>query len=275
MSQLTFNGGSGGGGPFNADFKIEPIGTGTDGTGTDVQAGSANTKGTASTLGTTTNSWKGFTLELQVASVNARFLVDVSVDGGSTWVIPNLYAGPSTSASTVVYEIPLNVASGSSIKVRCQSSTGSAHIRAYVDGWVSQGSGDPPGFTIADVLVAADTTNTRASTTDVSMDATGTTWTELVTSLAHDYGALLVSVSENATVPSTQGGRVRLATGAAASEVFQWGRAISLNSTSGSGSGRFTGLSRRSYTTGQRVSGNVWVATPGTEKLAVGLIGFR
>jgi hypothetical protein len=223
---------SGGG---NTSELYEGIGAGSDGSGTTITTGAGNTAGAYASgqlSAATAAAWSGFDVTFTSANSSAnRYLVSISVDGGSTTLVANLYVQPhavtSSSIGVVRYSFPLQVAAGANIMVKAQSQNATQTLKCNMVGWVT-GATNPPGFTTCTQLLAPDTTNTRASSTSVAITTDATTWTQLVASTAATYGAFLVALSDNGVAPGTvQICRSRLGVGAAASEVtargFQFG----------------------------------------------------
>lgn len=221
---------AGGGTVSNPSLTYEPIGE-SSGVLTMVTAGgTANTKGTAQTLGTTVSAWSGFTLIVHTSSSSsARFLIDVDTNGDGAYEVQNLFAQPGTATNNgaISFSLPLTVAAGSVVKVRAQSSGVSLTLQAMIVGEVASSS-VYPGFTTYTDL-GADTTNTRPSTIDVPLN---NTWVQYVASTAANYSAFIVMAGDNGTAPDASLGVVAsLGVGAAASEVSIYKFAFTVTTT--------------------------------------------
>lgn len=275
MGSQIFGGGSSA--PINPDTTFEPIGFGTSSPGTTITAGAANTKGSATAMGTTANDWSALTLYIgQVSGANNRYLVDISFDGGATWAIANLYFTFGSTSSVSSLYIPFAIGAGADIRMRCQSNSAAATIVAAIEGVVS-GPSVAPGFTICDDL-SADTANTRPGTINVPFHTdAGAAWTQLISPTANEYGALLVGYDGNGTTFGTaRGVGVVIATGAGGAEV-EYGRSWGLATTSATTQiqrGRATAYAQ-SIPAGERISADVRAATPGTDNARIGLHGLR
>lgn len=267
---------SGSSSPANPDNTYETLGyAGTGALTAVISSASANTKGNYVTIGTSANNWSGFWLIIgQGDNANARVLADVSVDNGSTVKAPNIYAAPGTAGNASnVYSIflPLNVTSGSVIRVRTQSSTGNLTAGFAVRGVVTNAN-SPPCFNTMTALTA-DTTNTRASTVSTALTSS-VTWTQQVASTAATYGAMFAVLGTSTVDPSNQDITLALATGASSSEVEFWRQ-----TSGGVGASIYyrsddVQLIERSTASGTRLSATVLAATPGTSTACVGLYGF-
>lgn len=231
MSGIVYFPGGGG----NTNSLYEGVGAGSDGSGTTITTGAANTAGAYASgelTAATAAAWWGFDVTFTSASSSAnRYLVSISIDGGATTLVSNLYVQPhavtSSSIGVVRCAFPLQVPAGSNIMVKAQAQNATQTLKCNMVGWVA-GSANAPGFTTCTQLLTPDTTNTRASSTSVAVTTDATTWTQLVASTAANYGAFLVVLSDNGVAPGTvQICRSRLGLGAAASEAtvrgFQFG----------------------------------------------------
>lgn len=274
MSWISFA--SSGGSAQNPNFDIEQAGLSgaATGGGTTVTADAgANTKGVAAAIiASTANAWKGFWLHIGHGSASTRFLIDLSFDGGSTWHIQNLFAFIFTGSGgnwSRLY-IPIALAAGTAISARIQSSTGGASLRMMIAGMVSVGSGDPPGFTTADMITTADTANTRAGVAVTA--ATTVTWTQLIASSAQTYGAFILSVSDNGVALTNNiSSFVALGKGANPSEDMIGGFEFSQSNSSLVLSS--PALIQASVAASTRLVASV--QNSGTNQYQVGLIGLR
>ena len=77
----------------NLSYTTEPIGFGAHGQMTAVTAGTSNSSGGAwATVGTNTNAWSGFWIVVgKQSTTNSRYYIDLSLDAGSTKIVPNLW----------------------------------------------------------------------------------------------------------------------------------------------------------------------------------------
>lgn len=262
----------------NLNNTYERLGQGAVGAGTQITAGSGSKGSYSASLGTTSNAWSGFWVLFPTASTsNTRYLVDISIDNGSTVYAPNIYIEPNSSngAGICVVFIPLNVASGSVVKARAQGS-GAGNVFIWLLGIVTN-SQSPPMFTTMAALTA-DTTNTRAGSSDIAMVASGsTTFSEGVSSTATQYGALLaiIGTSSVGQVSTGQAALLNLATGAAASETIITGWPVEAILAATSFRASTPSLIYKTIPASTRLSGQVLAATVGAnDKFTLGLYGF-
>jgi hypothetical protein len=266
---------SGSSSPVNPDTTYEALGFDSDGTGTQLQAGAANALGTAVVIGVTTVDYDAIVVCIGPHSgATSRFMVDLSWDNFVTTHVANLFYADNSTNVSGFYEIPIQVPSGSTIRGKLRSNTGSATCDVAVVGMAGN-STTPPGFTTFTSL-NSDPANTRPSATDVPLDDDGSGgWTTLVASAAATYGALIACIGGNGTNFGTaQALTVMLATGAAASEAefFRFVQAA--------GTGVITfnrGMSpiiRRSIASASRISAQVRAAVPGTDNARISLYGL-
>jgi hypothetical protein len=136
--------------PVTGSTRTETFGAGTS-TGTTLTAGgSANTKGTYVSLGTTTFEWNHVNLGFEGSSAAADHLVDIAIDdgGGNKWIIAADLRHPSrisANASPVTFSLPLYVPKGSALYARNASSTASATMTTTIAGF-PVGRGGAPGY---------------------------------------------------------------------------------------------------------------------------------
>lgn len=279
MSQYINMASGGGGANQNLNNSYESLGFTTTFVGTACTAGNGSKGSASATLGTTAAAWSGFWLYIAWASTsNARYLVDVSKDGGSTWFVTNFYIEPSGSGDPASgYWFPLNVAASSDIRIRAQGVSGSGTVRAWVRG-VLTNSQSPPAFNTFTAL-NADTTNTRPSGGDVTMVANGsTTFTELVASTGAQYGGLAAVLGgpSGGAVTTGQMVMLALATGAAASETVIARHAAGTNNASAASFRGQPGIYiEKTIAASTRLSVQVFSNTQGANDMAVvGLYGF-
>jgi hypothetical protein len=126
--------------PVTGSTRTETFGAGTS-TGTTLTAsGTANTKGTYVSLGTTTFEWNHVNLGFEGSSAAADHLVDIAIDdgGGNKWIIAADLRHPSrisANASPVTFSLPLYVPKGSALYARNASSTASATMTTTIAGF--------------------------------------------------------------------------------------------------------------------------------------------
>lgn len=254
------------------DVTHEPLGYGADGSMTVLTSGTSNVKGAYANLGVTAAAWCGFWIEVGISSTSSiRSLMDISIDGGSTIAVADLYTSISTTGTHRIY-IPLQVPAGRTVSARIQANTGSITIRAAVLGRVT-GSNTPPGFGTCTRLVTADTAATRPPATNVALQSSLATWTQLLAATAADYGALLLSFGEATTNATAQQIAALIAIGASGSEV-EWTRAAGFNGTTAGNLSRINNLVTKLIPSGSRIAAAALGATPGTDAIRVGLHGF-
>jgi hypothetical protein len=271
--QISMFGGSGSS-PSNPDYLPDVLGEG-DGSGTTLTGNaSANVIGTYASVGTVGGTaWSGFYAEFSAPSgATNRYLARISLDGGSTvFVGPFLVMPASTSTRMERFFFPLIVASGTTIHMAVSSSAASsATVKVVLTGLVPQGAINPPGYTTATNITTPGTATTVASATGVALSANNTTWTQIIASTAAQYGAFLVFFGGASNLTNSQGAVVRLAKGAAASEIpigaghFWMGTSGQANNT--------TLLINATVAASQRLSMNIEGASADTA--VVGVIGF-
>lgn len=262
-----------GGSPVNPDNTVQTMGYGAAGAGTQLTAGGTNAKGSPTALGTVGGtSWAGFYIDVGMGSNSAaRFLLDLSFDGGSTWAVQNLFLQQGTSGAYTRIFLPLNVASASDIAARVQSSVASATLSIAVKGLLRNADSLPLFSTFTALNV--DSANTRPSTVDVGL---ANTFVELISSTAAGYGALLAVVADNGTLPATsQGASFAIGLGGSGSEaeIDRWGVQISTANPA-----IRTGASpvlMKTIPSGSRLSARGLAATPGSDAFRVALYGFN
>lgn len=189
----------GGGSPQNIDQTAQLLGFGASaGTGTTLTNPGANQQGSWTAIGGATSAdWSGFRLYSSIASAGGtRFLVELSFDGGSTIALPEIPCSNTTTGVALDFDIPLQVPSGTTISARIRGSA-AGNIDLALKGYLA-GSGNPPGFTTATAILAANTANTSASSTTVTTINDATTFSALATTGA-DFGAFLLTASATTT----------------------------------------------------------------------------
>lgn len=258
--------------PPNPDDSYEGIGFGTDGSMTIITAAAgAHAKGSYATIGTTANAWAGFWLEIGDSNGSTRrYLVDVRA-GGATVIVPDLFIVPTITGSGRAW-LPIAVAAGTLIEARCQCDTGSSTIRLAASGRI-RSSNSPPCFSSAVSITTVDNAGTTVGLTSVPLQSSLGTYTELVTSTAATYGALMATVDRSGTPATSQEATTIIAVGAAASEV-PIGRISAHINTSAPFVIRANRTFEKSVLLGSRLSAATLAATPGSDNMRVQLHGF-
>lgn len=277
MSGFTSFGGSAA--ATNPDITYESVGwnTGTA-TGVGILSGVANTAGNWISVGTTVAAFSGFILRVLTSDqANGRLLFDISLDGGSTTYIPNVYAHVGSVANTRPasnIRLPMQVPAGSTISLRCRSSVASTTPIVDIIGILASSTGVGPGFTTATAIEAADTTNTRPGTVAINLSTGATTWTDLEASTAAQYGAVLMQCGAVSAVSAAQIVRATLATGASTFEV-PIGWADFYESTTGPPIPNAQFLIEKTIPISTPLSVSLQAAAAGApDTVTVGLIGF-
>jgi len=272
MGFNTFSGGAAA--PTNPNILPEIAGLGANGQGTTITAhASAHTLGTAvQMVASTSAAWSGFTLALSTASSGGiRYLVYVSTDNASAnLIVPPLFAQPNTTG-VQNFEIPLQVAAGTSLYVAIRASTGGATLQAEIIGWDPDGTGNAPGYTTADALTTAATGTTQASSTDITVATDASTFSSVSASLGQSYGAFLVCFG--ASTNPTNAGHHTVRLGKGAGNTVIGARAFGV--TAGSpGTNRFSVLFNGPASSGEALGLNIQGPTGGNVFQAC-VIGFR
>lgn len=211
MPYVAFGGSSQ---PGNPNQTTEPLGYGASGAGVTLTAGgSSNTLGSYTSVGTTSNAWSGFILEVTYVSNTAqRYQINIRI-GGSTVILEKYFVAPATGPVRV--RVPIALPTSTSIDAAVQASQASLTCAITLTGIIASSS-EYPGFSTGATWLDTVAT-TYASSTDVPIT---NTWTQLVASTSAQYGALLPVVSINGTNPTVaQRIVVILGTGASSSEV--------------------------------------------------------
>jgi hypothetical protein len=265
---------SGAASPTNPDDEIEIVGAGT-GDGTTITGNaSANSKGSYSQItAATASAWRGFWLDASQASVSGgRHRLYFSLDGGSTDYISDVFVQPGNNRGPQRFYIPLQIPAASSIHCAMRTTNSAATIKILLAGLVSSPT-SAPGYTVATLLTGVETANTQPSTQTVAAQASATAWTEFVASTGAAYGAFLLSACTLTAPTSSKGAVMRLAQGAAASEVaIGGGQCPILNAATGNGDVSL--LINNAVASGQRLSVNLQ-APSDADVFYVSLHGFR
>lgn len=271
MSGFFFSGGSSQ--PGNPDYTAERDSFTSAGAGTGVTSGSANTKGSATTIGTAAVDWCGFYLYVGAASsTTVRFLADIKVNG--TTKIPNLFLHPSNNALSRI-KIPLKVPASQNVDIAIQGSSTTLTLPFAIRGIPASASLAPGFDNCAAIHGSADTANTLATSSNITMQTTVTTWTELDSAADQTFGAILMAVGRGSSDPTTaQDFSAILATGASSSEV-EFDRFLVHANGSTAAIPRAHELFERSIASGTRVSCALLAGTAGaTDYARVQAFGF-
>jgi len=269
--------------PANPDTSYEFIGfTGAGGTDLTAHASNNTKAATWVSLGTTTGALAGFWVSIGIASSSTlRFLIDFGTDNSTANLVSNLYAMPGSGAAGAMrLFIPVAVGAGVTIYARCQSQTGNSVIPVAVTGRVAQSDVTPPMFALMSAL-NADTANTRASDTNLTLQASGgTTWNELgaagaALTTGATYAALMAIPGIGSANPATgQTVRCAIATGTAGNEVekMRWNVGVAATGTIAPNSA--APLYEASVASGARITFRANAATPGTDALRCAIYGL-
>lgn len=265
--------GSGSGSPSNIDTSYEFGGFSATGTGKQVATNAAATnKGPWEELiASTSGSWAGFWLEINIANTSGnRFLLDIGVGAAGSEVVkvPDLFVSlGATTAGPLIVFVPLNVASSQRVAARV-SSNGASGSSLYITviGVLRTASHSPLFDDCERITTAPAGTPATAfpSSTDITgVTSAGTGWTVLNASTSRTYGALLSNLglrTSGAAPGNAQQLTFRLATGAAASEALFF-QAMSATSTSAPYVQKFPILPiYKSFPSGTRIAGEVLAA---------------
>lgn len=267
-----------GGANQNLDNSYENCGFNTDGQGTTITANSsANVEGsTSASVCTTGNAWRGFKLYIGSGGASAsRDAFDISLDGGSTWVVNDVYIEPSQALAPLEIWFPLQVPASADIRLRMRSSSGSGTVKVALAGYIGNAQ-SPPVYTAMDNITALDTANTRATSTDVPLTTSDTAFTQSIASTSQTYGAIMLACGHNGSTPATpQTAKYSLATGAGGSETIVYSQLGFVSNGTTPCARQPLGFVQKTIASGTRLSVQVDAATPGTDNLRIAVYGFR
>ncbi len=258
--------------PANPNITFEDIGFTSNGALTSVTAaGSTNTKGSYATIGTPSANCSGFWLHLGISPTIAhRFLMDLRVNS-STIILPDYYLQANNGMHARQF-IPLKLTASQLVEARVQCSAASGTVTMAMS-CVQASMSLAPGFDAATDLNTL-SGNTLADDTNVPLQSTVSSYTQLVASTGANYGALLVAVSHNNTnLVTAQGATVIIATGGSGSEV-PIARFALHNNTGATGVLAVNHTIQKAIASGTRLSAAVLANTPGTDNVRVGLWGL-
>lgn len=269
-----------GGGVSIDNLEYDPvlIGFGSDGFGTQIPGNAAAfVKGATTQLAASVSAdLAGIILVfLNASASNGRYNVDISLDGGSTWFMENIYVAPNNNAGGVTYyPLPINIPQGSDFRMRCSGEASNRTVNVAVIG-VPRSAQSRPLYNNAERLFAADTAANYATTSAFGVAlASSTVWTELVASTSREYKALLPIIGESGAATTIQPISVRIATGAAGSETEIARFPLSIGTSSPRLPRGICPLISKVIPVGTRVSMHVYAATPGSDTIRPQIWGF-
>lgn len=279
MSQLIYFGGAGGSQPANPNISYVHLGLDANGLGTQLTSGGgANVKGSWVSLGVLANDLCEFDLIVAAAnSSGSRVVCDVGIgpnSGAVTTIVPDLYEVTSQVGTTHAPEsvtIPLKLAAGQEVWARIAAQASGQTQLVSLRGTIADPS-LPPGFNSCEII-HGNGANVRAGSISVPSNS-AVNYTELMSSSARAYGAVLCSVGQTATTASNMAVGLRWGTGISGSEVDFLRTGIygsSANPILKTGGDRR--LVRKSFPSGTRFAVRATSATT-TETLYAGLHGF-
>lgn len=230
--------------------RFETIGAGTgDGT-TVTSGGSANTKGSYVTIGTTGFAWTGFWLHSAFLT-NSRYRLDLVVNtGGSDQVvIADLFFEQGSVGNCITNSIwvPIPVPSGATVKIRVQATAGSGSTRQLITGYAADWPSQPRYRALVSLSTFTNTDPASVTQTNTSYTA----WTEMVASTSAEVHGIYIS-------PGFIGDSTRTTT----RYLAQFG-----TGSAGSETARFTMLGQNAQNQGG-FWGPVWDRIPAGSRLA-------
>jgi hypothetical protein len=183
----------------------------SSGTGVTVTASAtANTKGSYSTIGTTSFEYDAVWVTLQelVGGTGYRQRIDIAANtgGADEVIIADLFFDASTNggawyntAAPFTFCVPVCVPAGAVLKARAQSSTGSGTVAVWLQG--QQGDAKAVrGF--RGLASATDWTNTDATGSCAFSGQTLSSWAQIQASTPNRFAGLMVGLDSGGTVPS-------------------------------------------------------------------------
>lgn len=265
---------SGGGSPSNLNTTYEEVGFGS-GDGTTITTTSpAHTKGAyAQLVASTANDWAGFWIVIGGSSSAAgRFLIDISLDGGSTVAIPNLFTLPGAIATGQgpMFFVPLNVPAGSDVQVRAQSGTATQSFRIAMMGAIRNATSRPL-YNTCTAISAADTTATFPGSTSIPLT---NTWAEMNPSTSATYGAVMANFGATTAPGTAQLLSLAIGYGASTAEVEMIRTICAINTSSPTFRGCNGLTAETSIPSGTRMVCRAYGGTPGSDFVVGQLFGF-
>lgn len=208
----------------NENTAYEFVGWGSMDQGTALgSAGVSGTKGTAVQLSAgTSNDWAGFTLWV-AENGNRRCLIDISLDGGTTWAVENVFVRPGaagTSGGWISIPIHVNVPASSTIHARVQNASTGASTPVALVGKVRT-SNSRPLYSSMKSLTADTTSGTDATRAGPIVNIVDSlAWTEVLATMpSGGADALMAVVGEGASYAANKRGALRLGVGGVGAEV--------------------------------------------------------
>lgn len=275
MSYGAFFNSTGGGGSIpNLDTSIEKIGFDA-GAGTVVASAGANVKGTPIQLKAATDDpIAGFyLLPASASTAAARFLADLSFDGGATWAIENIFIQPGSTIYGVTGPLyfPMNIPDGANVYARVQAGNSGGSLRLAILG-EKRAASSPPLFDICDALVEPDLAATYPGGDTIPL--TGA-WTDVADPTAEDYGAITANFGTAYAPALTQAVGLGVGLGAPGAEVEISASIGGVATANPYIRGATLPPVFKAIPAGSRLPLRAWAATPGSDLLLGQLFGFR
>lgn len=241
----------------------------SDGGGTTITANaSIHAKGTWQSLGTVSSDIFDVTLLAGKASSSAN-AYSISLRIAGVVVLSDLFLWPGANAGWHAIPIKLNVAAGSLVEVQIQANVGgSATLKFALSGSVRDIT-SPPGYaSLEGVAPAGVAAQTRASTVDVAASVAATpTFTTLVASTSKNYAGVVLVASPSTSGPVSQDATVKVAVGAAGSEVVIGQMLVLANATDPRMIGAFSEFIQKRIPAGSRLSSCITAAAADTYRV--------
>lgn len=245
-------------------------------------AGSTNTKGLWTTLGTASGAlFHGVIVVIANGSTpGAGFAIDISFDNEVTIHIPNLYAEGNTGSVQYVY-LPLNVqtvATANHVRACVQSSTAGATINIGIIGLLNN---DNQARTLWNTMVAETATVSGATmpgTADIQVGSPGS-YADVDASASQSFGCILPCVTNGATggdPGAVEPQLVTYATGNSGAEVAIATRPFTRSTASPRLAGNYGNVIYVPIASGTKVRAKANSASPGVgpSTLRIGYYGF-
>ena len=234
-----------------------------------VTSGGVNAKGAWVSLGLATLDAMWFDLLVRSPNSTPRHFVDIGIgpSGSQVIIVENLYLFPGATSGHRL-RVPVAVPAGAEVWIRTQASTGAAAASVAIVLY-GQRAEYPLGLSSM-AAISPDLAATMAGNIAVPLTYT---WTEIVAAAPRAFRWLAASVGYSGTVPATsQVGVVEIGVGPAGSETLLM---TSLQHIAAS----FATTSPGWFSVpawieaGARISARISAPTPGSDTLAVGIMG--
>lgn len=264
--------------PPNPNISYEHLGLDANGFGAQLTSGGgANVKGSWYSLGVLANDLCEFDLVFTASNNSGtRVVCDIGIgpnSGAVTTIVPDLYVITSQTGTTHAPEtipLPLKIAAGSEVWARIAAQTSGQTQLISLRGTIASAS-LAPGFNSCEVI-HGNGANVRAGSISVPSNS-ASTYTELMSSSARAYGAVLCSVGQTTTASNMAVG-LRWGTGVAGLEVDFLRTGIYGNASNPIlKTGGDRRLVRKSFPSNTRFAVRA-TSTTTTETLYAGLHGF-